>query len=226
MSHPIKAVLFDAYGTLFDVYSVGALAETLFPGHGARLAELWRDKQIDYSRVRALSGRYADFWQITGDALDYAMARLSLAGPEMRERLMAQYARLDPFPENLGALTRLRQMGLPLGTLSNGSPQMLNSAISSAGFAGLLDHVLSVDAVKSFKTAPQTYQMGPDALGLPASQILFVSSNGWDAAGAAWFGYQAFWVNRANAPRERLDATLAGEGRTLDDVVALVSAAG
>lgn len=215
----IQAVLFDAYGTLFDVYSIGVLAEHLFPGHGARLAELWRERQIDYSRVRTLSDRYVDFWTITADALDYAMSRLNLTGGEARAALMEQYARLDAFPENKGVLMRLKGLGLPLAILSNGSPAMLASAVQAAGFGGLLDHVLSVDAVRAYKTAPQTYQMGVDALGLPAERILFVSSNCWDACGAAWFGYRAFWVNRAGAPREALDAPLAGEGRTLVDVV-------
>lgn len=219
---PIQAVLFDAYGTLFDVYSISALAERLFPGHGARLAEVWRDKQIDYSRLRTLSNHYVDFWTITGDALDYAMARLGLGGEEARVALMAQYERLDPFPENKAALTALKAMGLPLGTLSNGSPAMLARAVRAAGFDGLLDHVLSVDAVRAFKTAPEAYQLGVDALGLPTKRILFVSSNGWDTCGAAWFGYRVFWVNRVGAPRERLDAPVAAEGRTLDDVVTYV----
>lgn len=216
----IKAVAFDAYGTLFDVYSIGALAEELFPGAGKALAELWRDRQIDYTRIRTLSGRYADFWSVTGDALNFACDRLGLAlTPDARARLMDQYARLGAFPENLGVLESLRRLGLPLAILSNGTPAMIASAVSAAGMDGLLDHILSADSVRRFKTAPEAYQLGPDAFGCPAGEILFVSSNAWDVCGATWFGYTAFWVNRAGAPLERLGVRPAGEGRSLADVV-------
>lgn len=216
----IKAVAFDAYGTLFDVYSIGALAEELFPGSGQALAELWRDRQIDYTRLRTMSGRYADFWSVTGDALAYACERLGLAlSDAARNRLMDQYARLTPFPENEGALRQLRGLGLPLAILSNGTPAMIASAVSAAGWDGLFDHILSADRVAKFKTAPEAYQLGPDAFGCAAAEILFVSSNAWDACGASWFGYTAFWVNRAGAPLERLGVRPAGEGRSLDDVL-------
>ena len=216
----IKAVAFDAYGTLFDVYSIGALAEAIFPGSGRALAELWRDRQIDYTRIRTLSGCYADFWAITADALDYACKRLGLALPDTaRHRLLEQYAHLEPFAENRGALQQLRGLGLSLAILSNGTPGMIASAVSAAGWDGFFDHILSADSVAKFKTAPEVYQLGPDAFGCNAAEILFVSSNAWDACGAAWFGYTAFWVNRAGAPLERLGVRPAGEGRTLDDVV-------
>jgi 2-haloacid dehalogenase len=222
----IKAIAFDAYGTLFDVYSVGALAEEIFPGSGARLAELWRDRQIDYTRLRTLSGRYADFGQITGDALDFACKRLGLPlGTTDRERLMGQYARLAAFPETLAALRQLRAMGLPLAILSNGTPGMIATAVSAAGMDGLFAHILSADSVRRYKTAAEVYQLGPDACGCPPAEILFVSSNGWDACGATWFGYTAFWVNRAGLPLERLGVTPAAQGRSLSDVVAFVSAA-
>ena len=216
----IKAIAFDAYGTLFDVYSVVALAEEIFPGDGKALVELWRDRQIDYTRIRTLSGQYADFWTVTGDALDFACDRLALAlTPPDRDRLMAQYERLHAFPENLRALQELRRLGVPLGILSNGTPWMIANAVAAAGMDGLFDHVLSADSVRKFKTAPEAYQLGPDAFGCPAAEILFVSSNGWDVCGAAWFGYTTFWVNRADAPLERLGVRPAGEGHTLDDVV-------
>jgi 2-haloacid dehalogenase len=215
----IKAVAFDAYGTLFDVFSVSALAEQIFPGHGKALSEIWRDKQIDYTRIRTLSGRYADFWTLTGDALDFACERLGLTlTAASRDRLMAQYERLTAFPENLAVLRTLREMGLPLAILSNGTPAMIASAVSAAGMDGVFDHILSADSVRKFKTAAEAYQLGPDAFGCPAEDILFVSSNCWDACGATWFGYTAFWVNRAGAPLERLGVRLAGMGRTLDDV--------
>ncbi len=220
----IKAIAFDAYGTLFDVYSVGALAEKLFPASGARLAELWRDRQMEYTRIRTLSGRYADFWQVTGDALAFACERLGLELTQAhRERLMMQYAELTAFPENRAALSSLKQRGLPLAILSNGTPKMIASAISAAGMEGIFDHVLSADQVRRFKTAPEAYQLGPDAFGCPAQEILFVSSNNWDICGATWFGYTTFWVNRAGVPAERLGVQPSAQGRSLDDLVTFVA---
>ncbi|MDK9724543.1 MAG: haloacid dehalogenase type II [Sterolibacteriaceae bacterium MAG5] len=219
----IKAILFDAYGTLFDVHSVGLMAEQLFPGKGAEISALWRAKQIEYSHLRTLSGRYKNFWDLTRDALDHTLARLALQPTaEQAEKLMSQYACLTAFPENLGALKALKKLGLPLGILSNGTPRMLDIAIKSAGMAGLFDHVLSVEAVGQYKTAPAAYQLGPDALGLPAKQILFVSSNGWDAAGATWFGYTSYWINRGGHPVEHLDVQPTATGRLLTDVAEFV----
>jgi len=224
MPPAIKAIIFDAYGTLFDVYSIGALGERFFPGAGARLAEMWRDRQIDYTRLRTLGKRYVDFWTITADALDYSCARLGLDLTDTRRAaLLGQYAKLQAFPENLAVLDTLRARGLPLAILSNGTPAMLDSAIRAARMQDCFTHVLSVEAVRRFKTAPEAYQMGPDAFGLPASEILFVSSNNWDAVGATWFGHPAFWVNRAGHPGERLGVALAGEGRTLADLPDFVS---
>lgn len=215
----IRATLFDAYGTLFDVHSVALMAEQLFPGKGGELSSLWRAKQIEYTHLRTLSGRYKNFWGVTRDALDYALARLGLkATNESAEKLMNQYVCLSPFPETLATLKQLRTLDMPLGILSNGTPQMLDIAIKSAGMGGLFDHVLSVDAVRQYKTAPAAYAIGPEALGLPAKQILFVSSNGWDAAGATWFGYTTFWINRGGSPAEQLDVQPAATGRLLSDV--------
>lgn len=219
----IRALLFDAYGTLFDVHSVGLMAEQLFPGRGAEISQLWRAKQVEYSHLRTLSGRYKNFWDVTKDALDFALARLVTgATVEQAENLMSQYACLSAFPENLGALKQLKKLGLPLGILSNGTPQMLDIAIKSAGMGGIFDHVLSVEAIRQYKTAPAAYQLGPDALGLSAKQILFVSSNGWDAVGATWFGYTTFWINRGGHPAEHLDVQPTATGRLLTDVVKFV----
>lgn len=216
----IRAILFDAYGTLFDVHSVALMAEQLFPGQGTDISALWRAKQIEYTHLRTLSGRYRNFWDVTRDALAFTLARLTPdATAEQAERLMSQYACLTAFPENLGALKKLKTLGLPLGILSNGTPQMLDIAIKSAGMGGIFDHVLSVEAVCQYKTAPAAYQIGPDALKLPAKPILFVSSNGWDAAGAAWFGYTTFWINRGGQPAEHLDVQPTATGRLLTDVV-------
>lgn len=225
----IKAILFDAYGTLFDVHSVALMAEQLFPGKGAEISTLWRAKQIEYTHLRTLSGRYKNFWELTRDALDFTLARLALApGAEQAERLLNQYVCLSAFPENLGALRQLKALALnlplplPLGILSNGTPQMLDIAVKSAGMGGLFEHVLSVEAVRQYKTAPAAYQLGVDALGLPARNILFVSSNGWDAAGATWFGYTTFWINRGGQPAECLDVQPTATGRLLTDVTAYV----
>ena len=215
-----RAVLFDAYGTLFDVYSVGLLAEQLFPGHGERLALLWREKQIDYTRLLTMSGRYRPFWEVTRAGLRYAAARLTLPLDEAaEERLMNQYRHLSAFPENREVLVELNRRGVVAGILSNGDPQMLGVAVKSAGLTELLTHVLSVHGVQRFKTDPAAYALGPQALKMPAHEILFVSSNGWDAIGATWFGYTTLWVNRAGLPLEQLDTTPSRTGSSLRDVL-------
>lgn len=223
----IQAIVFDAYGTLFDVYSIGALAEKLFPGRGAALAELWRDKQIEYTRLRTLCSTYKPFWEVTQDALVFSCKKLGLdLTLDAQNSLMGQYARLQPFPENLGVLQHLKDMGLKLAILSNGNPEMLDSAVEAAGMRGLFSHVLSVDAVKKFKTAPEAYQLAPDVFGLSAKNILFVSSNCWDACGATWFGYTTFWVNRANAPLEELGVTPDGTGSDMNALIGFVQQQG
>lgn len=215
-----RAVLFDAYGTLFDVYSVGLLAEQLFPGHGERLSLLWRDKQIEYTRLCSMSGRYQPFWQLTRSGLRYAALRLGLKlSAELEDRLMNQYRHLSAYPENLEVLRALRTRGVRAGILSNGDPEMLGIALRSAGLTELIDPVLSVHETGRYKTDPAAYALGPKALALPASQILFVSSNGWDALGATWYGYTTLWVNRAGAPVEQFDTMPTRIGRSLRDVL-------
>ena len=215
----IKAIAFDAYGTLFDVYSIGVLAEKLFPGEGAQLATIWRDKQIEYTRVRTLSDKYANFWQVTVDALTYSCEFLNLDLTEAsRDRLMRQYAELSAFPENVEQLMRLREAGITLSVLSNGTPWMLEQAMKASGLAEYFEHILSVESVKRFKTAPEAYQMGPDALGSKATNILFVSSNCWDICGATWFGYRTIWLNRYGLPLDRLGVKPHRIGSSLQDV--------
>ncbi|WP_298905015.1 haloacid dehalogenase type II [uncultured Aliiroseovarius sp.] len=216
---PIKAIAFDAYGTLLDVYSVGALAEEFFPGKGADIAVTWRDKQIEYTRLRTMCDQYADFWQVTGDGLDYA-CELHGVTPTAAQRaaLMGAYEKLTAFQENHAQLTRLKAAGVPMAILSNGTPAMLDSALEAAGLDGLLDHVLSVDSVGKFKTAPEAYQMGPDVFGCDASEILFVSSNCWDICGATWFSYHTIWLNRYGLPMERLGVEPMAHGTSLKDV--------
>lgn len=215
-----RAVLFDAYGTLFDVYSVGLLAEQLFPGRGEALAQLWRDKQIDYTRLLTMAGRYQPFWELTRAGLRFAAQRLNLdLNAAGEDRLMNQYRHLSAFPENREVLAELQRRGVPAGILSNGDPEMLAVATKSAGFDGLLQHVISVHGVQRFKTDPAAYALGPQTLGLPARDILFVSSNGWDAIGATWHGYTTLWVNRAGLPLEQLGTEPTRIGSSLRDVL-------
>ena len=201
----IRAALFDVYGTLLDVYSVTRRAEALFPGHGTRLAVVWRDKQIEYSRLRTMSGRYVPFSQVTREALEYALDLLKLAhtAAQMQE-LLAEYRQLAPFVDVARELEALRKGGVELGVLSNGDPEMLEAALVGAGLHRYMDHVLSADQVRAFKTDATVYALGPRALKRPAREILFVSSNGWDACGATWYGYTTCWINRADLPLERL----------------------
>ena len=225
------AVLFDAYGTLFDVYSVGLLAEQLFPGHGQALGLLWRDKQIDYTRLVTSSRSgperasvYQPFWELTSAALRYACKKLGLDLSAVQEQqLMNQYRHLSAFPENREVLQTLKNRGITTGILSNGDPDMLGVAVRSAGLDGLLDHVLSVDSIRQYKTHPDAYALGTQALGLPAAQVLFVSSNSWDALGATWFGYQTLWVNRYQSPPEEIGPPPSLTGSSLRDVLTLIA---
>ncbi len=221
----IRAVLFDAYGTLFDVYSVGLAAEQLFPGHGQALGILWRDKQIEYTRLVTTSNggaHYQPLWDLTRAALRYACKRLALALTAAREEsLMNQYRHLSAFPENREVLQALKARGIVTGILSNGDPAMLAVAVKSAGLEGLLDHVISVDGIRKYKTDPAAYALGPQATGLPARQIAFVSCNSWDALAATWYGYQTLWVNRYQLPFEELGTQPDYSGSTLRDVLSL-----
>jgi 2-haloacid dehalogenase len=218
-----KAVLFDAYGTLFDVYSVGLLAEQLFPGQGQALGVLWRDKQIEYTRLVTASNdgaHYRPFWELTRAGLRYACKRLGLElTGEREQQLMNQYRHLSAFPENRDVLQALKRKRVTTGILSNGDPDMLGVAVRSAGMEDLLDHVLSVDSVRRYKTHPEAYALGQQATGLPAQQILFVSCNGWDALGATWFGFRTLWVNRYQLPFEELGTQPTRTGTSLRDVL-------
>jgi 2-haloacid dehalogenase len=221
-----RAVLFDVYGTLFDVYSVSRRLDELFPGQGAPLAALWRDKQIEYTRLCSMSGRYRPFSELTRAALRHAGARFAVELSAAAEQLlMDEYQRLRPFDENLGVLRELKSRGVRAGVLSNGDPAMVSAVIAHAGLQALLDPVLSAHAVQRFKTDPAVYALGPQALQLPARDILFVSSNGWDAIGATWYGYTTLWINRAQLPLEALDTEPTRSGCTLRDVLGFFSPA-
>jgi 2-haloacid dehalogenase len=218
-----QAVLFDAYGTLLDVYSVGLLAEQLFPGQGSALSVLWRDKQIEYTRLVTTSNHgahYQPFWELTRAGLRYACKRLKLSlSAEQEAQLMNQYRHLSAFPENKAVLQALKVRGIVTGILSNGDPDMLGIAVRSAGLEGLLNHVISVDAVRKYKTTPEAYALGEQATGLKASQIAFVSCNSWDALAATWYGYPTLWVNRYQLPFEELGTQPTRTGSTLTDVL-------
>ena len=233
MTRP-RAVLFDAYGTLFDVHSVASLAEQGFPGQGSALSQAWRDKQIEYTRLVSMSANargepaahYQTFWDLTRAALRHAAARLALPlTPALEEPLMNAYRALAAFPDVSLVLQALRERGVPTGILSNGDPDMLDVAVRSAKLGPWLDHVLSAHRVRRYKTDPAVYALGPQALKLPASDILFVSSNGWDALGATWFGYTTLWVNRNGQPPESLGPPPTRTGTSLRDVLGFFPAA-
>jgi len=206
---PIKACIFDAYGTLLDV-SAAAREAAAAPENAAiaesweSLAFDWRRKQLEYSWLRAITGEHRDFWRVTKDALDWALDAQRLRDPGLRDRLLALYWNLSPYPEAAEALTRLKQAGIPAAILSNGSPDMLEAAVHAAGLDGLLEDVLSVETVGIFKPAPQVYELATTRFACARNEVLFVSSNGWDISGAAGYGFFTAWVNRAGDPQDRL----------------------
>ena len=214
---PPRAFVFDAYGTLFDVHSVVEAGRAL-TGDPQALSTLWRQKQLEYTWLGTLMGRYEDFWAVTEAALRFALERLGIAaGDESIRRLMEAYLSLATFPEVKGALAAMA--GTPLGILSNGSPRMLEAAVRSSGLEGTFRHVLSVDSVRAYKPSPAVYELGTRAFGLPAGDILFVSSNGWDVAGAKAFGYRTCWCNRLAAPVEKLGVSPDLEVSRLDEIL-------
>ena len=225
---PIKAVVFDAYGTLFDVYSIQALAEKLYPSHGADIAVKWRDKQIEYTRLitqsdpHNLSGSkyYQPFWELTKLSLEYILDRLRLDRSHNQvNKLMKQYAHLTAFPENLAVLQKIKGMGLTTAILSNGSPEMLASAVKSAGMEDVLDHIISVNRIRLFKTSPESYGLVQQTISVSKEEVLFVSSNAWDALGATWYGFKTLWINRQNLPYEAIGPRPDHSGSDLTKVI-------
>ncbi|MGA2257741.1 MAG: haloacid dehalogenase type II [Thermoguttaceae bacterium] len=199
----VKELVFDAYGTLFDVRSVKGRCEETFPDHGPALTAMWRTKQLEYTWLRSLMGRYEDFWRVTEDSLVFACRSLGLdPSQEKIDHLMRAYLELDPFPDAPAALDALG--GLSCSILSNGTARMLDAVVRKAGLEDRFQHVLSVDELRTYKPSPMVYRLAEDRLGLPREQIGFVSSNGWDVAGAKAFGFQAYWLNRNNMPAEVL----------------------
>ncbi len=217
-----EACVFDAYGTLFDITSASRRCSDALGDKAEALAALWRTRQLEYSWLRSLMGRHADFWQVTGESLDYAMAALGITGDGLRERLMDAFLTIDAYPDARAVLQALRSAQRRAAILSNGSPRMLAAAVGSAGIGELVDHLLSVEEAGIYKPDRRVYQLAVDRLGLAPARICFVSSNGWDAAGAAAFGFASVWANRAGAPRERLPAQPVAEISSLAALPALL----
>jgi 2-haloacid dehalogenase len=217
-----QAIAFDAF-PIFDPRPIAVLAEKMFPGRGAELGEAWRGRQFEYQWLRALAGRYEDFWRTTEDALIFAARRLQLElTSESRDRLMQAYLELTAWPDVPAALASFKDAGIRMAFLSNMTSKMLDAGIRNAKLEGLFEHVLSTDRIRSYKPDPRAYQMAIDAFGLARDQILFVAFAGWDAAGAGWFGYPTFWNNRAGQPAEELGTTPVATGRDLTDLTRFV----
>lgn len=227
MISPVAACVFDAYGTLFDVASAAAKCRGALGDKATALAALWRQKQLEYTWLRSLMGAHADFRQVTEDGLDFALSQLGIDGESgrIRERLLQLYMTLDAFPEVPATLAALRRAGVVSAILSNGSPAMLAAAVRSAGIEGYLDHVLSVEEVGIYKPHPSVYRLAADRLRQPPARICFISANGWDAAGAARFGFRTVLIGRTRQTRERLPAAPEAEIASLAELPALIGVA-
>jgi len=222
----IQAIVFDLYGTLYDVHSVARRCEQSYPGRGMEISRMWRQKQLEYTWLRSLMGQYIPFEQATRDALVHTCGQLKLALEAADcEALCEAYLQLQPYPEVPGALQRLRQRGVPLVILSNGSAHSIRSVVHGSGLQTHFAHLLSVEQVGVFKPDPRVYTLACDTLALPARQVLFVSSNAWDAAGASHFGFEVCWVNRAGNAFDELGARPRHVATGVDDVPGLLDAA-
>ena len=222
-----KLIAFDAYGTLFDVYSMGQLAEELFPGQGQAITLMWRDRQIEYTRLVTMSDPnpagskyYLPFWELTIRSLRYVCKRMDLNLTEQSEkRMMDQYAKLTSFDDSLKVLKTIKEKGLSTAILSNGSREMLTTVVESNGLKPYLDQVVTIEDVRLFKTAPQAYELLLKAFPVKKEEILFVSSNAWDALAAKWYGFDVFWVNRLGHPFEEIGEKPNYEGPSLSKVL-------
>jgi 2-haloacid dehalogenase len=220
---PLQALVFDAYGTLYDVASVTALCNKHFPGHGGAISDIWRQKQLEYTWLSSLMGRYQDFWQLTAAGLRFACGSLKLElSEEAFRELMENYLQLKPYAEVPGALQALAKR-LPLAILSNGSPEMLLKVTQHNGFTPYLKQVLSVHDVGVFKPSPRVYELAVKKLAVPKEAIGFVSSNSWDAVGAKAYGFRVFWINRFSRFQEQLGVMPDHEIRTLDEIAPLIA---
>ncbi|MBU3637913.1 haloacid dehalogenase type II [Polynucleobacter sp. es-MAR-4] len=225
-----KLIAFDAYGTLFDVYSMGELAEELFPGNGQTFALMWRDRQIEYTRLVTMSDPssggskyYLPFWELTVRSLRYVCKRMHLnLTPDYEKRLMDQYAKLTGFKDSLSVLKAIKAKGISTAILSNGSREMLATVVDSNGLTNYLDRVVTVEDIRLFKTAPQAYELLLKAFPVTKEEVLFVSSNAWDALAAKWFGFDVFWVNRLEHPFEEISELPNYEGNSLSKVLEII----
>lgn len=218
----IEACVFDAYGTLFDVAAAAARCKDALGENATPLAVLWRTKQLEYTWLRTLMGEYVDFWHVTGQGLDFAMGTLKIEDDALRSRLMELYMKLDAYPEVKDVLSALKGGGYKTAVLSNGSPTMLTAATKSAGIDNLLDGVISVDSIKIYKPDPRVYQLAVDDLNVPADRICFMSSNAWDAAAAANFGFRVVWCNRFGQHKELIPGDPVHEITTLTELLPLL----
>ena len=219
----IGACVFDAYGTLFDFNSAVERCRDRIGGRADELSTIWRQKQLQYTWLRSLMGRFEDFWHITGAALDHAMSSVGLSDPALRAELMQLYMALDTYPDVHQSLEALKDAGLKTAILSNGSSTMLFAVVKNAGLDGLIDSILSVDRVGIFKPHPSVYQIAVDELKLPANRISFQSANGWDANGGAAFGFKVAWINRFGQPPESLPGEIQAELTSLEELPSLVA---
>jgi len=218
----IKACVFDAYGTLFDVHAPAAALAAELGGRGAAISAEWRAKQLEYTWLRSLMGHYVDFAQVTADALDFVLDAHRLSGSSVRDRLLSLYTSLAAYGDAATCLQSLKAAGARTGILSNGSPSMLAAAVTSGKLGTLLDYILSVDTVRIYKPSPEVYKLAPNAFGVEPGQIAFVSANSWDCAGAAAFGFRVIHVNRFKQADERLDAVPEAHVGSLDEAAALI----
>lgn len=229
MDHPwtqeIRACVFDAYGTLFDVHSAITQYRSQLGEHADLVSQLWRTKQLEYTWLRSLMGTHADFWHVTQDALDFAFAAHGITSSDLRSALMEAYLRLDCYPEVPETLRQLRQQGYRTAILSNGSPSMLHAAVQHAGIQDLIDVVLSVETVGIYKPAPQVYHLAMERMSMTAAQISFQSANAWDVVGASNVGMRVIWINRFRQHMERLGCVPGAELPALADVPALLGSA-
>jgi 2-haloacid dehalogenase len=225
-----KLIAFDAYGTLFDVYSMGELAEQIFPGHGHALSLMWRDRQIEYTRLVTMSDPnpqgskyYLPFWDITICSLRYVCKRMGLSlSAENEKQLMDQYAKLTSFEDSELVLREIKSRQISTAILSNGSREMLSTVVQSNGLKSYLDQVVTVEDVRLFKTAPQAYELLLKAFPVKKQEVLFVSSNAWDALAAKWYGFDVFWVNRLDHPFEEIGELPTYQGKSLSKVLEVI----
>jgi 2-haloacid dehalogenase len=219
----VKACVFDAYGTLFDIHAPTAAIADELGDNAQSLSDMWRAKQLQYTWLRSLMDAYTDFWRVTGDGLDYALAAHEIDNPDIRQRLMDLYLTLDAYPDAIATLQKLKKAGYATGILSNGSLDMLTAAVNNSGLAKQLDEVMSVEDVGIFKPSARVYQMAVDRMGVLPRQICFVSANAWDASGAADFGFQVAHLNRFGQPAEKLPGVPKAVMTSLSDLPAVLN---